>query len=96
MYFCTPTKQIKPENETVTNHLLKLTILVHIGELIRQTLKAKRKTVVWFAKELSCSRTNVYKIFSKPSIDTNDLVRISKILKYNFFEPFSKELEKIK
>ena len=70
--------------------------LVHIGELIKQTLKKNRKSVVWFAGQLSCSRTNVYKIFSKQSIDTYDLVRISKILNYNFFEIYSKELEDLK
>ena len=48
--------------------------------------------MVWFAGELSCSRTNVYKIFSKKSIDTNDLLRISRILGYDFFQLYSKEL----
>lgn len=50
--------------------------------------------MVWFAGELSCSRTNVYKIFSKPSIDTGDLVRISRILDYNFFEVYCKDMKK--
>ena len=68
-------------------------VLIHIGELIKQTLKQRRKSVVWFAGELSCSRTNVYKIFSKQSIDTFDLYRISKILDYNFFEIYYKELQ---
>lgn len=67
--------------------------MVHIGELIKQTLKQRRKSVVWFAGELSCSRTNVYKIFSKQSIDTYDLMRISRILDYNFFEIYCKELK---
>ena len=67
--------------------------MVHIGQLIKQTLKQKRKSVVWFAGELSCSRTNVYKIFSKPSIDTGDLVRISRILDYNFFEVYCKDMK---
>ena len=62
--------------------------------MIKQTLKQKRKSVVWFAGELSCSRTNVYKIFSKPSIDTGDLVRISRILDYNFFEVYCKDMKK--
>ena len=48
--------------------------------------------MVWFAGELSCSRTNVYKIFSKQSIDTYDLLRISKILDFDFFEVYSDEL----
>ncbi|MBR0118124.1 MAG: helix-turn-helix domain-containing protein [Prevotella sp.] len=66
--------------------------MVHIGETIKQTLKLRRKSVVWFAGELSCSRTNVYKIFSKPSIDTNDLLRISRILDCDFFDLYTKEL----
>jgi hypothetical protein len=57
-------------------------------------LKQRRKSVVWFAGELSCSRTNVYKIFSKQSIDTGDLMRISRILEFDFFEVFSKDLLK--
>ena len=67
-----------------------------IGELIRQILKKRKRTVVWFAEELSCSRTNVYKIFGKHSIDTYDLLRISKILEYDFFEIYSQELKKQK
>jgi hypothetical protein len=70
----------------------KLRPLVHIGELIKQKLKQKRKSVVWFSGELSCSRTNVYKIFSKQSIDTADLMRICKILDFDFFELYSAEL----
>ncbi len=73
---------------------LIFSILVHIGELIKQTLKQRRKSVVWFAGELSCSRTNVYKIFSKQSIDSYDLLRISKILDFDFFEVYTKELRK--
>lgn len=69
---------------------------MHIGNKIRQTLKEKGYTVVWFANELSCHRTNIYKIFDKPSIDTNDLMRISRILDYNFFEYLSNVYEKNK
>ncbi len=67
-----------------------------IGVLIKQILKKRKKTVVWFAEELSCSRTNVYKIFAKQSIDTYDLLRISKILDYDFFEIYSEEVKKIR
>ena len=43
---------------------------ISIGEMIRQVLKKRKRTVVWFAEELSCSRTNIYKICAKHSIDT--------------------------
>lgn len=69
---------------------------ISIGEMIRQVLKKRKRTVVWFAEELSCSRTNIYKIFAKHSIDTYDLLRISKILDYDFFQVYSEELKKQK
>jgi hypothetical protein len=59
-------------------------------------LKERKKTIVWLAENLSCSRTNVYKIFNKRSVDTADLLRISDILDFDFFELYSKELKKRK
>ena len=67
--------------------------MIEIGHQIRLKLKERKKTVVWFAHELSCSRTNVYKIFEKNSIDTADLLRISTILDYDFFQLFSEQLK---
>ncbi|MBR2724904.1 MAG: XRE family transcriptional regulator [Ruminococcus sp.] len=69
---------------------------MHIGKLIQDTLKEQGKTVVWFASRLSCHRTNVYKIFSKSSIDTRDLERISRILDYDFFSHYSQKLKENK
>ena len=37
-------------------------IRMHIGKLIRQKMEERHKTVVWLAKELAYSRTNVYKM----------------------------------
>lgn len=65
---------------------------MHIGMLIRLRLEEKGKSVVWFSRELSCSRTNVYKIFDKPSINTDMLRRISHILDYDFFKLYSDTL----
>lgn len=67
---------------------------MHIGQRIRKELEKQGKTVVWFAGELSCHRTNVYKIFAKSYIDTQDLMRISKILNYDFFQEYSALLKK--
>lgn len=66
---------------------------MHIGQLIRQQLEIQGKTVVWFAKQLSYSRTNVYKIFDKSSIDTDVLLRISCVLHYNFFKLYDEALK---
>ena len=47
--------------------------MIHIGKLIRQKMEERQRTVVWLAQRLSCSRTNVYKIFDKYSVDTDTL-----------------------
>lgn len=49
--------------------------------------------MTWFADRICCTRTHVYKIFDKTSIDTDLLLRISQVLEYNFFEYFSEQLE---
>ena len=67
--------------------------MVHIGNLIRQTLKERGYTVVWFAAQLAYNRVNVYKIFEKKSLDADLLMRISVILGTNFFKPYSDEFE---
>lgn len=64
-----------------------------IGELIKERLKAEERSVAWFARKLSCSRANVYKIFCKEYIDTELLTRISRILNYDFFQYFSEHLK---
>lgn len=66
--------------------------MIHIGKKIQEVLEEKNLTVVWFAGELGCSRTNVYKIFDKNSVDCNTMLRISKILNYNFFKLYEAEL----
>lgn len=65
---------------------------MHIGQIIRQELEDQGRTVVWFAQQLSYSRTNIYKIFDRASIDTDVLLRISLILGVDFFEVYSKEI----
>ena len=64
-----------------------------IGELIKRELSRQERTVVWFANRLSCDRTNVYRIFSKRSLDTDLLARISIVLGHNFFADIASELD---
>ena len=66
---------------------------MHIGKLIREQVEKQDKTVVWLAEQLSCSRTNIYKIYERPSIDTGLLLRISKVLGYNFFRLYTEKLQ---
>ena len=66
-------------------------IMVHIGQLIRQELKEQGRSVTWLAKNLNCSRSNVYIIFDKPTLDTSVLMQISKLLGVDFFRYYTKE-----
>ena len=71
-------------------------VAMHIGEAIRKELERQEKTVVWLAEQIPCHRTNVYRIFEKDSIDTRTLMRISNILKHDFFADHSIELKQKK
>ena len=64
---------------------------MHIGQLIEQKFRESGHTVTWFGSKLCCTRANVYKIFSKENIDVHLLMRISRILHYDFFVEISQE-----
>lgn len=68
-----------------------------IGALIRREFEKlpRAYTVTWFAKNLNCDRTNVYDIFSRQSIDTALLMRISCILHHDFFADLSGQYKTI-
>ena len=70
--------------------------MIHIGQIIKQELQKKGFTVTWLTKELNCSRSNVYKIFDKPTLDTALLMQISKLLDVDLFQYYSEELELLK
>ncbi|HKC68997.1 MAG TPA: helix-turn-helix transcriptional regulator [Bacteroidia bacterium] len=61
---------------------------IHIGEIIKEAVKEKKMDVTEFAKKINYTRRNVYKIFNKPSIETDVLVKISEVLGENLFIRF--------
>ena len=67
--------------------------MLHIGQLIACTLHEQGRTVTWFARQLCCTRPNVYKIFGKENIDISLLWRISCILHHDFFGDLSQEMK---
>jgi len=69
---------------------------VHIGKLIREKQKESGKTVVWFADKINCHRTNVYKIFTKPHLNSSQLSLISSVLGYNFLSHYPEYKEEDK
>lgn len=64
---------------------METTTDIHIGKLIRSYLKQHGQSVSFLARELGCKREQCYRIFAKKSIDTDLLLRISKILQHDFF-----------
>ncbi len=65
---------------------------IHIGHLIREQLRKDQRGASWLAREIHCTRNHVYKIFNKPSLDSNLLLRISKAMHFNFFRYYSAEV----
>lgn len=66
---------------------------MHIGEAIKKELERQGKNAAWFAEQLPCHRTHAYHILKQASIDTQLLIRISKILNHNFFADQADELK---
>ena len=69
---------------------------MHIGKLIKEVFDRQPKgcTASWLASRLNCDRRNIYNIFSRSYIDTDTLMRISKILNHDFFQDISDAMKK--
>lgn len=58
---------------------------LHIGKEIEQKYKESGIKLSEFAKRISTTTRNVYDIFERSEIKTDQLERISKVLNFNFF-----------
>jgi DNA-binding phage protein len=67
----------------------KLSSDIHIGHLIQEQLKVDQRSVGWLAREIGCTRNHVYKIFSKSTLDSDLIFRISKAMNFNFFQYYT-------
>jgi hypothetical protein len=66
---------------------------LHIGKRIKEKFWESGLSIEEFANLVSCKSGNIYKIFERERIDTGLLKKICKILNYNFFDLYSKELQ---
>jgi plasmid maintenance system antidote protein VapI len=66
---------------------------IHIGQLIKEECRKQHISATELAEALSYERANVYKLFEKPLINIDTLFKISKILNYDFFALYSKQLD---
>ena len=66
--------------------------MYHAGQIIKDVLHRKGKTVTWFAQRMCCTRTHAHKIFRKKNLDTDILWRASLVLECDLFAVFSEKL----
>lgn len=68
---------------------------IFIGKIIEEELRSQERTVTWLSRKIHCDRRNIYDIFSRTSIDTDLLYRLSLALHKDFFAYFSTNLQLI-
>ena len=79
------------DNQTIKN-LQFGDVSLHIGQKIQEIAKQHRISTTMLAEMVSTSRQNMRMIFQRKSMDTDLLVRISKVLKHNFFQYYNEEV----
>ena len=65
--------------------------MINIGENIKEELDRQERTISWLARKLNRTRTYVYRMLKKNSIDTSVLAQISQLLGRDVFQELSQE-----
>ena len=66
---------------------------MHIGQHIKEIMGQQGVTATQLAKDVSCARLHIHRLFRKENIDIALLERISKALNYDFFRDLSEEFQ---
>lgn len=66
-----------------------------MGKLIRAELDRQEHSVSWFARKIKTEYSNCFYIFKRQIVDVDLLIRISTVLKHNFFNEMSEYLDGI-
>ena len=67
---------------------------IHIGEEIRQQLKAQERSIAWLAGKVNHDSSNLCKLLKCSHIPTELLYHISVALSKDFFAQYSQQLSK--
>ena len=67
---------------------------LNIGKLIKNKLVEEGRSAIWLSQKINCQRNNIYCIFNRSSIDTEQLLSICLALNTNFFEYYCEYYEK--
>ena len=68
---------------------------LHIGKEIEKIYENSGMKLFEFAKRINTSTRNVYSIFERPEIKTDQLFKISKVLNHDFFALYRAEAFKV-
>jgi len=61
---------------------------VHTGKLIQQKMEEEGRKAEWLAKKIPCHKNHIYRIYEQDHLHPALLLKISVILKYNFFSHY--------
>ncbi len=61
----------------------------HLGKMIKEELDRQGRSITWLAKQIDCTRSNLYKLFRNPWINTQILFKICRALNRDFFKECS-------
>lgn len=65
---------------------------IHIGENIRQRAKELRIGPTELAQMINTSRSNIYWLYKRKHIDGEMLLKLSRVLKVNFFKTYRDDI----
>lgn len=58
----------------------------HLGKMIKAELTRQGRSITWLARQINCSRENLYQLFRNPWIHAETLYKIGKALDFDFFK----------
>ena len=65
---------------------------VHFGKMIKEELRHQNRSIAWFAEQMHCDRSNMYKLLGRPNHDSDFIIRASRLLRHDFLLDASIEL----
>ena len=66
---------------------------LHIGKQIEQKMSESGTKVSWLAKQVSCNRSHIYRIYQQKYIDIELLIKICIKLKVNLFTLYAEYID---
>lgn len=62
---------------------------IHVGRMLEKEMLRQEKKVTWLAREVNREKSSIYKMFARNTLDVWMLIRISQLLKHDFFKDIS-------